>query len=189
MGQTVIRLPAPEHPSAKTFCRKFIVAVDSGLICGDTIAFIEDDDWYGSTHLETLATMLVGHDIAGECPALYYHVGIRAAWQHDNQTHASLCQTAISRAVLPTLKSIAETRTPAIDLELWRMVRGGRPYAPVGGKRSCVGIKGLPGRAGLGSGHQPDARFKPDQRLAFLRQIIGDDADVYARFAITPTAA
>lgn len=184
MGQTVIRLDAPHNPNGHSFCAKFRAAINSGAIIGDSLAFIEDDDWYAADYLETLANKLGDLDIAGESPALYYHVGQRGSWQHENMAHASLCQTAISRRLFPQLGHIAATGTRFIDLPLWQ----GSPvkrnlFRPVNGKRSCIGIKGMPGRAGLGAGHYAVEVYRPDHDLSFLRSLIGDDADVYAPFA------
>lgn len=187
MGQDVIRLPAPANPCGKTFARKFIDAIKANAIRGDVVAFIEDDDWYAAEHLETLTGQLGGLDIAGEAPALYYHVGARGYRQHANSNHASLCQTAIDRRLLPMLYQVAISSEAGIDLALWQAVSERRNvYAPRNGRRTCIGIKGMPGRAGLGSGHQAGNGYTPDADLNTLRGLIGDDAEAYAAFANDP---
>lgn len=183
MGQEVIRMPAPEHPDASTFCAKFIAAIDSGLIRGDNVLFIEDDDWYAPHYLSEMMQALWLHHIAGEGMACYYHVGLRGVWRHHNEGHASLCQTGIRSDLLPLVREIAETGTPFIDKPLWRRVlRNRNLWLPENWKNSLVGIKGMPGRAGLGSGHQPLDQYAPDHDLRVLRMLMGDEAEAYAKF-------
>lgn len=184
MGQDVLRLPCPDAPSGETFCAKHIAAIDSGLIRGDRVVYHEDDDWYAPHWLETMALGIRGHAIAGEGMAHYYHVGIRGIWRHANQGHASLCHTAIDASLLPTVRSIAETGNKFIDLALWRAVpRDRNLWFPETWKPTCVGIKGMPGRAGLASGHQTEhGKYAPDHDVRVLRMMMGADADAYARF-------
>jgi len=49
-----------------------------------------------------------------------------------------------------------------------------------------VGIKGMPGRAGLGEGHAGHPRYAPDPSLNVLRQWLGPDAGHYARYYHAP---
>ena len=55
-------------------------------------------------------------------------------------------------------------------------------------EQTVVGIKGLDDK-GLGLGHRPNAKWKPDPDLKQLTKWIGDDAFVYAHYlddTITP---
>src|ERR1019366_10349311 len=57
----------------------------------------------------------------------------------------------------------------------------------VEGKRLVVGIKGMPGRVGVGGGHgQRDPHWTDDATLYKLRELIGGDALSSAPFARAP---
>ena len=62
-----------------------------------------------------------------------------------------------------------------IDIKLWR---GHRDAILFGGHR-VVGIKGMPGRGGIGMGHKPGFSGQRDPKGELLRQWIGADADWY----------
>jgi hypothetical protein len=66
-------------------------------------------------------------------------------------------------------------RKIGVDRMFWDSVRGGAIHDT----NTVVGIKGLPGRKGLGLGHRPDHRFTPDPDFAKLREWIGADAEHY----------
>jgi len=42
-----------------------------------------------------------------------------------------------------------------------------------------VGIKGLPGRSGIGMGHRAEIRMTPDPEFVKLKELIGDDYMYY----------
>jgi endogenous inhibitor of DNA gyrase (YacG/DUF329 family) len=115
----------------------------------------------------------------GECRARYYNVATRRGQQLHNNQHASLCSTAMRGMAIETFRWACEQRTKFIDLELWRK---GRSRYLFGGGRVC-GIKGMPGRGGIGMGHAADfsGTHDPDGRI--LREWIGDDAELYLREA------
>jgi len=65
-----------------------------------------------------------------------------------------------------------------IDIEFWKSIA--RAQWAIVQEQTCIGIKGLPGQAGLGIGHRPSSGWTPDPDLAQLRTWIGADADLYA---------
>lgn len=136
---------------------------------------VEDDDWYAADWLDVCAHMLREAECIGEAPARYYNVARRVARQLQNVGHASLCATAIRGHAVETLRRACEDRHTFIDLELWRRQKSKRLF----GGRRVLGIKGLPGRGGIGMGH--DARFAgtPDTDGRILRSWIGADAEAY----------
>lgn len=149
----LLRLVTPQHP----------------------VVVIEDDDWYAPDWLDTCAREIRSAECVGEAPARYYNVARRVARQLQNGAHASLCATAVRGHAVETLRRACEGRRTFIDLELWRRHHSRRVF----GGRRVVGIKGLPGRGGIGMGH--DARFagKPDPDGAVLRSWVGADAEAY----------
>lgn len=143
------------------------------------LVIIEDDDWYAPSWLRIADTALGNAELIGECRARYYNVATRRGKQLHNNQHASLCSTAMRGRAIETFRWACEQRTKFIDLELWRK---GRSRYLFGGGRVC-GIKGLPGRGGIGMGHSKDfsGTHDPDGRI--LREWIGDDADLYLQEA------
>lgn len=141
----------------------------------DRLVFIEDDDWYSAHWLEIVNQRLNLVDLVGERLAFYYNLRFRKYSQLRNGSHASLCSTAIKGRVIPMLEEICKTRPKFIDLALWRLPVPRRLFT----SREVIGMKGLPGREGIGMGHQPPSNFKPDPTGELLRTMIGSDADLY----------
>ena len=140
------------------------------------VVVIEDDDWYSPEWLGAVAiAMLISDaDLIGESHARYYHVGRRVWRDCGNAEHASLCSTAVRGEALRLLRQIVQRHPKFIDIELWRQFDGlSRLYRT----QHCVGIKGLPGRGGIGVGHRMHGTPDPTGRT--LRSWIGDDAALY----------
>lgn len=174
-------LHAPMRPGAGNFAANLERAL--AKVTGDVVIIAEDDDWYAPTHLETLAQQLSdpGILIAGDDQQRYYNIPQRKYRLFKNRG-ASLCQTGFSASLIPTLRAVirdcVRRNTYGVDCALWA-----RQPASVKSLRrthTVLGIKGLPGQAGLGIGHRPQAGWTPDPHGQQLRAWIGDDADVYA---------
>lgn len=181
MGQIHIHDPRPA--GALNFATNLLNGIAAAS--GELLVVIEDDDHLAPTHIETMAAVAArGYDLIGsEDIQRYYNVATRSYLMLNN-IGASLCQTAMTRAMLPAFRKAIQTcmgrNSFGIDTTLWRSVpQSGWGFTR---QRTVVGIKGLPGAKGLGIGHRPDARWKPDPDLAKLREWIGADADVYAEF-------
>ena len=141
----------------------------------DRVVIIEDDDWYASDWLSYVAKELETADLVGECRARYYNLAHRRARQMSNNSHASLCSTAIKGAAITSFREACERQPKFIDLELWRRSKEKRVF---GGHR-VVGMKGLPGRHGIGIGHLRQFSGCYDADGSLLREWIGGDADEY----------
>lgn len=146
------------------------------------IVIMEDDDWYAPSYVDTYAELLDHHSLVGESRARYYNVRDRAWYLPGNTQHASLAQTGFRRELIPLIDDCCRQGTPFIDLHIWKR--------PVDDKHMihnhglCVGIKGMPGRRGLGQGgHQTGSRYTRDPHLVQLRAWVGHDVDRYAPFA------
>jgi hypothetical protein len=167
-----------------TLARNLLAAVPE--VRHEKIVFIEDDDWYSADYVATMAAELEhGVTIAGNRDAPYYHLPSRRYRIMHNRQHASLCQTAMRAELLPALETACRDSSEFIDVRLW--LRGGnrtlRVSLPTG---RCVGMKGLPGRPGIGIGHRPDIRpgdWTADPDLKILRHWIGEeDVKLYEEF-------
>jgi hypothetical protein len=142
---------------------------------GAALVCIEDDDWYARDWLAHVAAELRHDELVGETHARYYNVATRVGRQLTNAEHSSLCSTAVRGSALGALRDACRTGARWIDIDLWK--RGGHLF---GGHR-VVGIKGLPGRGGIGMGHDRAFRGQADPDGRLLREWIGGDADAYLR--------
>jgi hypothetical protein len=179
----VRRIPRPDDP-AHTLSVNLLVAL--GHVSNDRVVFIEDDDWYGHRHIETVNDELKSHDLFGFQGIVYYHVGKRCHRTMEGPSlHSSLCQTGMTVAAFPVLKAICSSNdsgvrnTGFIDLRLWREFAGDKKLSKNLG--TVVGIKGLPGRVGLTSGWRNSSmdRYTPDPSMKFLESLIGADVGNY----------
>lgn len=144
------------------------------------VAIIEDDDWYAPDYLEWLAGTAEARnlDLFGEGRSAYYNVATRCYSVNDNTHHASLCATlARGKAAVEALRAATLGYSPFVDIELWRTYKG-PSQVDSGERRRHVGLKGLPGRGGIGAGHRMVDGPRDDSG-AVLRSWIGADAAAY----------
>lgn len=184
MGQDYLH--NPNWRGKYSMCLKVLHAIESGMIEGDALMFIEDDDWFAPGWVEWCAKHLENYDMVGQGSAFYYHVGKR--WWSDckNIRHASLCQTAITRAMFEKVaNTIRAYWSPFFDTRLWTLQCRKYLHIPLKPEeRLLVGIKGMPGLRGYSGEHQqvipPGANIDPG--LLKLWQLIGEDAAAYSPF-------
>ncbi len=151
MGQ--IHLCHPQPRGAGNFAANLLNGLATAR--GELIVFIEDDDHLAPDHLETMLRAAQaaprGALAIGDDRQTYYNVTHRC-WREFNNVGASLCQTAIRREAVPALVAIIRQcmarNTYGIDTTFWRSIP--RERWALTGRRTVVGIKGLPGAAGLG---------------------------------------
>jgi hypothetical protein len=181
MGQEYYQMP--NRPGGSSMMEKIKYVVSRNLVKGDGLVFIENDDWYAPTWLEFCRGHLPGWDLMGEGNAIYYNVTWRYFFGHGNNTHASLCSTALLARHLPALAQECLQENPFVDSRIWRNPTLRRNVFLNNPRKLVVGIKGMPGRAGYGSGHgHYDPNAQPDKNLDKLRELIGKDAELYAPF-------
>ena len=178
------------------------------LIKGDKILIIEDDEYYAPNYIEEMAKHLDGSKIAGITQNRYYHLPTGGYYLMHNMGHASLAQTAFTSAFIPTFKGAVEASmfVDFLDIRMWRMAKqslnrgfrfGGRalttrmrttsqmPKSELtlfsdADRPLYVGIKGLPGRNGIGMGHNPGMYPNRDTSgRRVLRQWMPLDYQVY----------
>lgn len=139
------------------------------------LVIIEDDDHYSPDWLEHVSRELNRAELVGEMRARYYNVAQRKGRELSNTAHASLCATAMRGGAIETFAHMCRTKAKFIDLDLWRR----HPSRHLFGGHRVVGIKGLPGRGGIGMGHSARFDGKADPDGTLLRQWIGEDAEEY----------
>lgn len=168
--------PAPLwQPGQNTQARNLLAGLAT-IDHQERLVVIEDDDWYARDWLTTVASALQQAELVGECRARYYNVTLRRGRQLANTAHASLCSTAMRGDALQAFRGVCHRQHKFIDLELWR--RHPSKHLFTGGR--VVGIKGLPGRGGIGMGHRDDFQGEADPDGALLRSWVGPDAEFYS---------
>lgn len=173
--QLVLVRPSPHWaPGQNTQARNLMKGL-AAVGADERLAIIEDDDWYAPDWLTTVDRELDRAELVGEHRARYYNVQQRRGRQLANTSHASLCSTAMRGSALQDFAEACRARPKYIDLELWRRARGRHLF---GGNR-VVGMKGLPGRGGIGMGHDAAFNGQTDSDGALLRSWVGLDAEVY----------
>lgn len=135
------------EPGQNTQARNLLAGLDY-VEPGDKLAIIEDDDQYAPDWLERVSGWLDRDDLVGEAPSLYRHLNGNEKWM-NNKRHASLCATAMKGRSIDRFREILEEGGTMIDCRLWKM--GGKIHPWDGG---VIGIKGYPGRPGIGVGHR-----------------------------------
>jgi hypothetical protein len=145
------------------------------------IFIIEDDDYYRPVYLERMMNQFdqtwSKHKrewIIGETNTVYYNVFNRRYSDNNNKAHASLFQTAFTIDALPILETCYNNRF--IDIILWNLVPNKELFFD---SYLSIGIKGMPGRKGIGAGHSNNYRMLGDPSMNYLRSIIGDDSRFY----------
>lgn len=163
--------PAPYWTAGQNTQARNLTAGLDVIDTDESVAVIEDDDYYSPGYLSAVAGWLERRPLVGESRARYYNVTTGRGHQMGNVRHASLCSTAVRGEGLRALRAAVRQADKFIDIALWRMLPG-RLYDT----RHVVGIKGMPGRGGIGAGHR-DTFGQPMS----LRDWIGEDAALYGR--------
>lgn len=128
-------------------------------IKGTKIIIIEDDEYYAPGYVEVLSKALDTAEVAGICNSRYYHLPIGGYVRMSNMAHASLAQTGFRDGFIPALQSLVKGDINYyLDMRIWETANAnsmGRLFVddPV---PLYAGIKGLPGRGGIGAGHNPN---------------------------------
>ena len=176
MGQEIIRPDTFWQEGDMTLPRNISLALEQ--VKYDNILIIEDDDWYHPDYIKTLVEKLEKFDIVGEGHARYYNVANYGHMIHQNNTHASLCMTGFSSRVLEQVKTCVEKNIGQkfLDIEIWKLPVRKLVYRD---SLTCVGIKGMKGRGGIGYGHKGSFGSPDAAPFYTLRKWIGNDAEFY----------
>lgn len=187
MGQKHVR--APFMASRNGIASNSVNAV-SHVPEDHHIVVMEDDDWYPPDYIEKrVAVLEKGADLSGSIRGRTYNVRIRH-WTEittKGESWSIWGQTAIRAGLKPyverTLRHVlALGKTPC------RHIWEGRGKVPEDAVHH-VGIKGMPGRAGVTKAHRVSAEWaghwgptRFDSDLSKLREWVGEDAAAYEEF-------
>ncbi len=153
-------------------------------VSGDKIIFLEDDEYYAPEYIQVMSEKLDQYNIVGLSRSRYYHLPSFTYYIHPNIDHASLAQTAFKKSVLSIFEQLLEDSF--IDLRLWnkfidkRFINHKKILHCGEFKKESefllfndaafqqylyVGMKGLPGRKGIGNGHSSKGIFDPNRHM------------------------
>jgi hypothetical protein len=182
----IIRPPWRWRPGQNTYGQNLRLLLEEARRAPmDRLLILEDDEWYGPDYVQTMSAALNDWPLVGEFAPRYYCVRTRTWRIHDqrrHKKHSCLARTGLRRGRLwDKLAQTTVTAPTFYDRPLWagesgKLIR----------KRMSVGMKGMPGRAGLGEGHAGHPRYAPDPSLNVLRQWLGPDAGHYASYYHAP---
>jgi len=150
----------------------------------DLVMLVEDDDWYHAGYIGIMQNyarnLHPGIKLFGENNTRYYNVRWRTYRHNDNEGWASLCATCFKASFIPTFLGIcqdADPERPFVDVTAFQEHRDKAYVFP---SDLVCGIKGMPGRKGIGHGHTaPCKRLRRDPYLEVLQDWIGPDVDRY----------
>lgn len=130
----------------------------------DVAVVFEDDDWYPSTWVESVARVWREGMLAVGAPrSLYYHVPSKSYWAREHEDRAALCETAFHRSALPIMREAIHDhdhvgwRRWLVDLRFWRLVPEDQKGFTLDEDRIPIGIKGLE------PGHTNQHERQPDR--------------------------
>lgn len=160
------------------------VAYALEFITTDKVIIMEDDDWYYSRYLEMMLRLFENSkaDLVGQGQAIYYVPRYKKYYLHPNKNHASFAQTGFTRNLFGKLKCICNnSKEPFIDLQLWKQPVS--KFISLNETPYCVGMKGMPGKLGGGSGHDHKLpNFRNDSDLKIFNKYVIEDKDIYEKF-------
>jgi glycosyltransferase involved in cell wall biosynthesis len=164
---------------------------------GDKIFFFEDDEYYAPNYIEEMSSRLDNYEVVGIGRSKYYYLPLTKYGVHSNMGHASLAQTAFKRSFFNEIKDILFGDN-YFDIRIWKLVNGtnasfeskvtsiSESISSDGkglifdDKNSSlyVGMKGMPGRAGIGSGHNGNMSwYALDTNKSVLKKWISKEED------------
>ena len=139
---------------------------------------IEDDDIYLPAYMETSLAAIESAEIVGEIDSRYYNIATEHWSILKGRFHSSLAATACRGGALKLLRELCDSNIrKMLDFKLWKQFTGSKRLML---SHNVVGIKGLPGRPGIGVGHRRN--FGTQDSVHQLKKWAGEYADNYGIF-------
>ena len=177
--QEVINPPWVWKPGQNTQSKNLLLLLEK--VKYDKILFIEDDEWYSPKYIDAMMPLLDEYEVAGQGMARYYNIKYRSYSIYNNKQHACLGRTGIRSSMIPRLIRILNKNLQFIDIELWKEQVRKLVFAD---RVLSIGMKGMPGRPGVGIGHQRIPTAIPDPDYRVLREWIGSDSVYYEQLNV-----
>lgn len=164
-----------EHDGGRSLAGNILAALPH--VKGDVVVIIEHDDYYAANHLHVCIDRLKSAEATGSRWQRYYNIEHRSHRLMRN-IGSALCNTSFRVSLLRQFEAAAHAafRKGEIGLDrlFWDSIEG-----DVHDINTVVGIKGLPGRRGLGLGHRPGNGWTADPDMKVLQEWIGSDVENY----------
>jgi hypothetical protein len=119
----------------------------------DAVLFVlEDDDIYLTDYMMTALRMLEQAELVGEIDSRYYNIAT-VRWNIlKGRFHSSMAATACRGEALRLLREVCDDKIcKMLDVKLWKKFTGSKRLML---SENVIGVKGLPGRPGIGVGHR-----------------------------------
>lgn len=142
------------------------------------VLVFEDDDVYLPGHVSNMVKHLGACDLVGEKKAKYYNVRSGRYREFNGGRHCALASTALKGAAIDCLRRVCVPGKTFIDSRLWREYQGPKKRLNTS---NVVGVKGMPGRPGIGVGHRTTFG-RADIGKQFAKSVGPDIAKHYERF-------
>ncbi len=172
--------PVPSwQPGMNTQGRNLIAALDTLIDISskeeiEAIFIIEDDDYYSADYLSEMVKRIKGYQVAGEMCTIYYNVFTRRWVENKNEEWSSLFQTCFTWDAIPLFYSFRMEKY--IDISIFKHAKSKNLFRA---NNLSIGIKGQPGRPGIGAGHSMAMNMAHDPNGDYLKKLIGTDANLY----------
>lgn len=184
---TVTHIKKEKDPNIKNSTQAINIMCAIDHLKYDNIVMVEDDDYYSPEWLEVCYNSLKTHSLIGRDNIIFYNMYTKSYWDKSYKgfdTNA-MAQTALRSSLIPNLKNaclLDMDPTGMVDHNLWKSVdKNDKILLERGPVEYVVGIKGLPGRAGMSNKHK-QMLINSDNNFQALKSIIGIDAfEIYMR--------
>lgn len=170
-----------EYEGGASLAANILAALEHAT--GDVIAIWEHDDYYHPNHLQLCVDKLTNRSGATGASVLRYFNVRHRMWVVMQNVGSALCNTALTKDYVPHLKQEAEQLLLSgrynLDGLFWAKLHYKNKFLHK--IPTVIGIKGLPGRPGLGLGHRVDRnrRWQNDPNGEVLKDWLGEDAEAY----------
>lgn len=179
-GQVQVKAPKEWSPDINTHRYNMDALLEK--VSGDYVFIIEDDEYYAPNYIESMLKLLETSVVAGISNDRYYHIKAKGYKVIGNWKHASLCRTALRSTAWKILYQAVHSGEYYFDIDFWRRCREKEiSMNLIANSSLSVGIKGMPGRAGLGAGHAI-VGYARDKDLTTLKDWLGNDFKYYQPF-------
>lgn len=169
------------QPGKNTQARCMALGLIGLVGLNDAVIILEDDDVYLPEHVSNVLSWLERVDLVGERDSCYYNVATRRWRVLPGKYHASMCSVACKGRATDLLLKLCQTGSKMLDMRLWRTFDGLKELLD---SHNVVGIKGLPGRPGIGVGHRNGfGTVDTDDHLRIWAGGYADNYDIFRRAA------
>ena len=148
------------------------------------LVIMEDDDYYFPSFLAETVRRLATADATGGIWQPYYNLRLKV-WKRFHNRGSCLCQTGLRAKLIPWLLASVQDcwvrKAFGVDGHFWDSIAKAGFKLDLYDAQLSIGIKGLPGQAGLGVGHRPKPDWIRDPQSAKLREWVGAEAETYLR--------